>query len=187
MTDTCVIQLCRAFPSLTSLYLLNLSVNNLTVHSLKSICDTIGKCETPILQNLSTLDLSYNPFCNESFPFLAIITRYLRLIKLRLVSIKMTKRLFQYGNNENVELYLENLTSFDVSGNALGKNELLRFVSWMNLGVVEYMDFSGNDVQEAGFVTKLAELLADNGRLQLKQLNVSECCVEDDDVLNLLG
>lgn len=187
MKDECFQLLCTSLPSLANLSTLNLSLNNLTVESLRNLSNTFTNSNKPILEKLINLNLSYNPFCNESFHYLAIITRYLHLKSLKLVSIDFTEEIFENFHNKNVELHLNSVEIFDLSYNRLNKNGILKFCSWLNAGILEEFNVSHNCVSEQFLLREMLEIFRrkHDGMLFLKKFGLADCLIGDSDIFDL--
>lgn len=188
MTDECLQLLCASLPSLTNLMTLNLSLNHLTADGLKSLGETFTNSDRPILENLIGLNLSYNPIFDDGFRHLAVISRYLRLRALDLSSVNLSTHIFEKFHNKNVELYLGNVETLNISHNELNKNEIVRFVSWLNPGAIEELDVSNNRVTEGRLLREIMEVLKRRGdeRFKLRKVGLAKCSVGDSEVFDLL-
>lgn len=189
MTDECMLMLCSSLTSISSLSKLNLSLNHFSAESLKYLADTFRNSDAVILEHLAYLDLSYNPLCDDCLPYLAIITRYLKLKVLNLADVCFTKDILTCFNNKNVDLYLEHIESLDISYNDLDIDEITKFVSWLNPSNLKMLNLSNNAVSQEGVLTALVEILQKNGeiKINLKELQLSKCHITDYEVYNLLS
>lgn len=189
MTDECMLLLCSSLPSIRSLSILNLSLNHLSEESLKYLADTFTNSDTSILEQLACLDLSYNPLCDNSLPYLAIITRHLKLKTLNLAEVYFTKNIFTCFNNKDVDLYLEHLESLNISFNALDKNQITKFISWLSPQNIQEISLNNNEVTEEGLLSEVVDFLQKNGvaTVGLKKLCLSRCHVTDPEVFKFLG
>lgn len=186
--DECFQLLCTTLPSLTNLATLNLSLNNLTADSLKYFSNCFTNSSRPILEKLISLNLSYNPICDDGYRHLAVITRYLRLKCLNLASVDFTERLFEGFHNKNVELNLETAEVFELCHNRLDKSGILKFATWLNPRVLEELDVSGNRVTEQFLLRELLQIFRrkDVDTLVLKKLGLAACLVGDSESFDLL-
>lgn len=180
--------LCTVLPSLVNLTILNLSLNYLTSESIKSLSSTLTNSKKIILEKLVNLNLSYNPIGDEGFHYIAIVTRYLRLKILNLANVDFTETIFESFQNRNVELNLDTVEAFDLCHNRLNRNEILRFVSWLNPGILEELDVSGNRVTDQFLLKDMLEIFRQkqNDKLLLKRFGLAGSLVGDSEIFDLL-
>lgn len=188
MKSDCFQLLCASLPSLVNLVTLNLSLNDLTAESMKFFSEAFTNSEKTILENLVSLNLSYNPFYDDAFCHLAVITRYLRLKELDLTSVNLTAHVLDNFHTRNVEFYLGSVESLKIGYNKLDKTGILKFVSWLNPKSIQQLDVSNNCVTEEGLVREMFDYLKKkgDGDLFFKKIGLANCRVADSDVFALL-
>lgn len=188
MKDECFQLLCTSLPSLTNLITLNLSLNHLTSESLKCLSEIFTSSDRPILGNLVNLNLSYNPISDDGFHHLAVVTRYLRLKRLDLANVNFTAEILKNFHTKNVELHLANIESLNISHNELNRSGILKFVSWINPGIIEKLDVSNNAVTEMGLLREMTASFKRRGDdvFVVKRIGLANCMIGDSEVFDFL-
>lgn len=186
MKDQSTEPLCNALITLENLVTLNLSLNHLTCESLKRLSTIIE--EQSSLRYLTHLDFSYNELGDESLSHLGIMTRYLKLEVLILIDVGFTSNIFKIQNNSNVELCLDYLKRFDLSENALDKDDIIKMLQFVKARNLEYLNVSNNKLTSEGLAWEIVNYFegSDSICTNLEELNLSRCLITDPEVYELL-
>ncbi|XP_022917423.2 tonsoku-like protein [Onthophagus taurus] len=179
--------LSSAFSSFKNLSVLNLSNTNLNESSLGVLAQTFLQTDSSILENLISLDLSYNPIGDEGLPHLAVITRNVKLKSLFLKDVDFTSKIFDNITNSSIELYLDFLQCFDLSYNNLDKNDVIKFVSWIQPSEIETLDISNNSITESGLLMEIVCSFQTVDVVKIKNLNLSRCRTTDSEIYELIN
>lgn len=186
ITNRSMETLSNSLASLENLVSLNLSLNHLTSEGLKHFAAAFEE-STNVLQHLNELDLSHNELGDESLRHLSVITRFLKLEKLRLVDVGFTRDLFKNCYNESIELCLDYVKEFDISYNQLSKSDVVKLLLNLNARIVESLDVSSNRVEEEGLTWEIVRHLEGQDSCRnLRKIGLSRCLVTDSEVYELL-
>lgn len=189
LIDTnCVKKLCVALPSLINLNSLNLRCTGLTCSHIVDLVNMFTSSPFPILQNLTSLNLSDNYLENKSLYHLSQITKHITLTNLFLSNVKFTRNIFREPCNENISLQLENLHHFDISDNQLDASSINRFLQWTNSCKIKELHIDRNSLDCEGVMGDLVEWLKKNeGGGPLEHFSLSRCAVQEKELYELLG
>ncbi|KAJ8950160.1 hypothetical protein NQ314_008013 [Rhamnusium bicolor] len=183
----CIIKLCSSLPTLTNLCVLNLRSTGLVSSHLAELVKVFTSISTPVLQKLSSLDLSDNFLRDKSLLHLSQITRHLKLTNINLSNVRFTGNIFKEMGNDNIQLNLSEIHSLDLSDNELGTDDINKFISWTSPGKLCFLNVSRNDSGNQGILGTLIDVIRDNeSDLELKSLDLSRCNVQESELYEFL-
>lgn len=140
----------------------------------------------PILPNLQNVDLSDNFLRDRSLKHISHLTKHLNLVSLNLSNVNFTDNLFFECSNEDVQLDLKNLRSFDISNNSLETVDIVRFLRWMDFHKVVKLNVSSNVRKEGGLLQGISGLLEERAGRQLESLDLSRCMIQETELYEFL-
>lgn len=183
----CVIKLCSALPTLINLSVLNLRCTGLVSSHLAEFAKMLTSSTTPVLQKLSSLDLSDNFLRDRSLPHLSRITAHLKLNMLNLSNVRFTEDLFRNLHDENCLLNLSDIQYLDISDNGITVEDIKKFVWWTTTSKLIGLNVSRNIGVKEGLLEALVDIFQeDRCGLELKYLNLSRCSVQENELYNFL-
>lgn len=175
--------LTTCLPSLSQLKNLNLSLNNISMESLRYLSDIFSGAQKPILENLIDLNLSYNPLGDESLRYLEVISKFTKLRTLNLASCNFTDRIFELNNYVN--LNFGSLEILNLSYNSLDKSSIAKFVSFLNFKMIMSLNFSNNAITESGILKEIS-LNLQHCSSEIRNLYLARCKINDAEIWDFL-
>lgn len=187
LDSDCVTKLCSALPTLVNLNMLNLRCTGLVSSHLAEFVKMLTSSTEPVLQKLSSLDLSDNFLKNRSLPHLSRITAHLKLNTINLSNVRFTGALFVDSHDENSRLNLSDVQYLDISDNELTVEDIKKFIWSTTTSKLISLNVSRNAKADGGLLEALENIFQeDMCGVQLKTLNLSRCAVQENELYNFL-
>lgn len=165
--------LAKSVSSMKKLLKLDLSGNFI-------LADGISTLSSIPLNNLTELNLSFNPFGDDGIIHLSrLLDGFVNLKKLNLACCEI-------ANFSNVSLNLKNLQSFDISFNEnLSGDSVRKCLSELNAFKIEDLNLSYT-AKYNDFAEDVMKFFSVGGQHQINELNLIACGLDDSGVTDIL-